>query len=285
MSAYRETKELNSLDVAENQAPLVLVFGGLDPSGAGLQADIETCLSLGCHALPIATGITVQNTRGLSRIIALKPADIIDQVRYLMAGIGHVASCKIGMLPDVEIAQAVAEALNLLPSETTVILDPVMSASAGGTLMTDGPVRVLPAVLLRISSLIKPNYQEARRLVGATDLDEIGRSLSGNGSKCRYALLTGTDEAANSNSRHYLYRDGAVFAEYRWPVHPGAYHGTGCTLATAIAAFCARGETMECAIGAAQSYTERTVRSAISIGGAQKIPNRLAGLVGDLRCQ
>ncbi len=267
-----------------SQLPLVLVFGGLDPSGAGLQADIETCSSLRCHALPITTGITIQNTRRLSRVVPTNPVDILDQVRFLIPDIGQVASCKIGMLPDFNVAQAVAKALESLPVHIPVILDPIILTSTGANLMSAHLVPRLQAMFAGRATLIKPNFGEARRLVNSVALDDIGKVLTGNDAKCRYALLTGADDAIAAQSRHFLYRDGLLFAEYKWQVLSGTYHGTGCTLSTAIAAFCARGYTLESAVGAAQCYTGRAVSAANSIGGAQQIPDRWSAGAGDFRC-
>ena len=269
---------------ALSQPPLVLVFGGLDPSGAGLQADIETCFSLGCHALPITTGITIQNTRSLSRVIPTSPIDILDQAKFLIPDIGQIASCKIGMLPSFDAARAVAEAIEVLPAHVPVILDPIILTSTGASLMAAHLASQLHALFSTRVTLIKPNFGEARRLVDALDLDDVGRRLTEAGAKCRYALLTGTDEALAGHARHFLYRDGALFADYCWPVRRGAYHGTGCTLSTAIAAFCARGQTLESAVGAAQCYTGRAVKVAKSIGGAQYIPDRRTAGAGDFRC-
>jgi hydroxymethylpyrimidine/phosphomethylpyrimidine kinase len=277
-------KGFESLQLASSQPPLVLLFGGLDPSGAGLQADIETCFSLGCHALPIATGITVQNTRSLSRVIPTNPIDILDQVKFLIADIGQIAACKIGMLPNFDAARAVAEAIEVLPPHIPVILDPIILTSTGASLMPPHLASQLHTLFSTRVTLIKPNFGEARRLVDALDLNKVGCRLTESGAKCRYALLTGTDEAIGSHARHFLFRDGALFANYRWPVLPGAYHGTGCTLSTAIAAFCARGQTLESAVGAAQCYTGRAVCAAKSIGGAQYIPDRRAAGAGDFRC-
>ncbi len=266
--------------IIENTArvPLILTIGGVDPSGAGLQADIETCLALGCHALPITTAITVQNTRGLRRIIALSREDIRDQANYLLDDVGPIAACKIGMLPSLDSALAVAEMLDRLPSTTPVIIDPVITTSTGGRLMDSALEEALETLIFPKVTLIKPNFSEARALTGQPELDRAGRLLSSSTAKCRYALLTGADQGASGSLRHLLYRDGELFSEYAWPLFMGQYHGTGCTLSSALAAFSAQGVTTERAVSLAQAYTWRAVRAAKSVGGAQAIPHRLADL-------
>lgn len=261
--------------------PLVLVFGGLDPSGAGLQADIETCFALGCHALPIATGLTIQSTRGLERVIPTAPADITAQMNVLLADVGPVAACKIGMLPSLEVALLLGELLACLPAEAPVILDPVMMASAGGTLMAPSLQARLPPELLARTTLIKPNLGEALRLTGAGTAAEAGARLCGEKPLPSHALITGGDAPMDGYVLHQLFRQGQWHAEFRSPHLTGHFHGTGCTLSSAIAARCALGAPLESAVGEALEFTANSVRQAYSIGGAQGIPERRAWLAGE----
>lgn len=254
--------------------PLVLVIGGLDPSGAGLQADIETCFALGCHALPVATGLTIQNTRGLARVIPTSGADLLGQLETLLADVGPVAACKIGMLPSVDAALAVGKIISNLPASVAVILDPVMMASAGGALMVPTLQDCLPQELLGRTTLIKPNLREARRLTGADSAEEAGRRLCGDAPLPAYALVTGGDAPESGQVRHLLFRKGRCCAEFSNAHIDGLFHGTGCTLSSAIAAGCARGIPLESAVGIALDYTWGSVRHAFPIGGAQEIPDR-----------
>jgi hydroxymethylpyrimidine/phosphomethylpyrimidine kinase len=254
--------------------PLVLVIGGLDPSGAGLQADIETCFALGCHALPVATGLTIQNTRGLARVIPASGADLLGQLEHLLADVGPVAACKIGMLPSADAALAIGKIVSNLPASAAVILDPVMTASAGGTLMLPSLQDCLPQELLARTTLIKPNLHEARRLTGAETAEEAGMRLCGEAPLPPYALVTGGDAPEKGQVRHLLYRRGRRCAEFSSPHINGLFHGTGCTLSSAIAAGCARGIPLESAVGMALEYTWGSVRHAFPIGGAQAIPDR-----------
>ncbi|MGE3389231.1 MAG: hydroxymethylpyrimidine/phosphomethylpyrimidine kinase [Gammaproteobacteria bacterium] len=256
------------------EQPKVLVLGGLDPSGAGLQADIETCLALGCHAMPIATAVTVQNTRGLANVVEIPADQVVTQIRHLVADVQAVAACKIGAVPSLEMAIALRDLLLNWENRPTVILDPVLGASAGGSLMTPDLVRVFSSVLLPLASLVKPNAIEAIEFAGEHEPLSAGARLS-TLTIGGYALLTGTDTSCDAQVTHHLFRNGSLFAEFTWPRLSGSYHGTGCTLTSAIAALTARGYGMESAVARALAYTYQTVRAAHSVGGAQLIPSRL----------
>jgi hydroxymethylpyrimidine/phosphomethylpyrimidine kinase len=252
--------------------PLVLVFGGLDPSGAGLQADIETCFSLGCHALPIATANTVQNTAELRRVEAISARFISEQARHLMADLGDIAACKIGLLPTSDVVEVVAEIIRELPNHVPVVLDPVDTASSGGRLVSPEVGVATRAFLLPLTTLIKPNAGEARMLTRSDDLHRAGIDLS---LLTRFgALVTGTDEASDDTVHHFLYCRGELHSHYRWPRVRGAFHGTGCTLTSEIAAHMAHGLTLQCAVAAGLCHTWRAVHDAYSIGAVQAIPNR-----------
>ncbi len=254
--------------------PLVIVIGGLDPSGAGLQADIETCAALGVHALPITTAVTIQNTARVVRIIPLAAKDVFEQLTHLTHDIATPAACKIGMLPNPTVIEAVGAALRALPPTVPIFLDPVMRASSGAAFTDEETLAALRRLLPQIM-LVKPNSAEAQRLAQLASLAAAAQFLAQSG--CRYALLSGTDDARDERARHVLYRDGIEYAAYAWPLLDGLYHGTGCTLTTAIAAFVALGCTMEAAVAAAQNYTWQTLVNAYSIGARQAIPARMFG--------
>ena len=252
----------------------MLVLGGLDPSGAGLQADIETCRALGCHALPIATAVTVQSTRGLARVVELPTAEVIAQVRHLLADIRTVAACKIGAVPSLETAIALRELLAGWENRPPVVLDPVIGASAGGSLMAPDLARNFVSVMLPVVTLVKPNTAEAIQLAGGLDPMRAGAFLS-TATDGGYALLTGSDGSEDARVTHHLFRNGRLFAEFTWPRLSGSYHGTGCTLTSAVAALVARGYGVETAVARGLVYTFHTVAAAYSIGGVQLIPSRL----------
>jgi hydroxymethylpyrimidine/phosphomethylpyrimidine kinase len=252
--------------------PLVLVFGGLDPSGAGLQADIETCFALGCHPLPIATSLTVQNTAEVRDVGLIDPGLVSAQVSHLLSDTSMISACKIGMLPTAAMVNAVATLVRPFVGIIPIILDPVFTASSGGYL-ADASVRdVLLERLLPLATLVKPNHAEARKLTGEGDIIRAGALIAQQARNC--VLLTGTDAGDPTHVHHYLFRPNVLHTEYRWPRFEGCFHGTGCTLTSAIASFAARGYTLDCAVGAALTYTWHAVQEAHSIGGKQAIPGR-----------
>jgi len=140
--------------------------------------------------------------------------------------------------------------------------------------MQASPQDCLPLELLARTTLIKPNLREARRLTGADTAEDAGARLSGDAPLPPYALVTGGDAPEKGQVRHLLYRKGQRCAEFSSPHVDGLFHGTGCTLSSAIAAGCARGIPLESAVGMALDYTWGGVRNAFPIGGAQAIPDR-----------
>lgn len=251
--------------------PVVIAISGSDPSGgAGIQADIEALASMGCHAAPIITALTVQNTQGASGYVATDAALIERQMRTVCADIA-VAAAKIGMVGSADVARAAARVLTD-HADIPVVLDPVLAAGGGGALADDASLSATLRELLPLATLVTPNTVEARRLVpAAATLDECALALLEGGAE--YVLLTGSheDTAQVINS---LYGDGRLLESWSWERLPGSYHGSGCTLAAAIAGLLAAGARPEEAVRQAQEYTWESLRQAYSVGTGQRIPNR-----------
>lgn len=254
--------------------PLVLVIGGHDPSGAGIQADIEACLALGCHAASVVTTLTAQNTRAVQDLAPVDPAFITAQAKAVLDDFRRFDACKVGLLGAVSAIEPLLSILERLPPGTPIIIDPVLAAGAGGELATADVAEAILGRLVPHATLLTPNMNEGRRLTGAHERDEIARRLGAAGA--RHVLLTGADEPTRI-VHNYLYRDGELATAYEWPRLPGRYHGSGCTLASSIAAYCAQGQELEHAVASGQSYTWRTLARAIDVGGAQRIPGRRPG--------
>lgn len=252
--------------------PVVLAVSGSDPSGgAGIQADIEALASMGCHTAPIITALTLQNTRGASGYRTTDPELLAQQMRLVCADL-PVAACKIGMTGDAGIVEAVCAVLGE-HAEVPVVLDPVLVAGGGGALADERTLDALLERLVPLATIVTPNSIEARRLApAARTLDECARQILARGAE--YVLITGTHEdtplVVNS-----LYGDGRLIESWPWERLPGSYHGSGCTLAAAIAGLLAYGATPEDAVRQAQEYTWEALRQAYSIGTGQRIPNRL----------
>ena len=253
--------------------PIVLSFAASDPTGgAGLQADLLTLASLGCHLLSVVTAISVQDTRGVDGLLALEPEWISRQARLVLADI-PVAAFKIGVLGSARIAEAVAAVLAEHP-RTPVVLDPVLASGRGDPLADGETVTMLRDALLPRTTVLTPNCLEARRLaLAAPDagLTECARTLLALGSK--YVLITGTHEPG-AQVVNTLYDSSGKLREDYWPRLAGEFHGSGCTLASAIAAFLARGLDVENAVQQAQAYTWKTLEAGFSPGRGQHLPNR-----------
>lgn len=255
-----------------HSVPIVLAISGLDPSGgAGIQADIEALASMGCHTAPIITALTVQNTRGANGYQPVDPELIARQIHTVCADL-PVAACKIGMIGSAEIAATVRAAL-ADHTELPIVLDPVLAAGAGGSLADERTRAALLERLLPLATIVTPNTVEARRLAPAAEtLDQCAHELLARGAE--FVLITGAHEdtplVINS-----LYGEGRLLEAWSWERLPGSYHGSGCTLAAAIAGLLAAGATPLDAVREAQEYTWETLRRGYSIGTGQRIPNRL----------
>jgi hydroxymethylpyrimidine/phosphomethylpyrimidine kinase len=253
--------------------PAVLAFSASDPTGgAGMQADLLTIASLGCHPLSVLTALTAQDTRGVDALIAVEPAWITRQARTVLDDI-PVAAFKLGVLGSARNAEAVAAILAAHP-RVPVVLDPVLASGRGDALSDSETVQVLRSALLPLATVLTPNSLEARRLALAeptSGLADCARALTGLG--CKYVLVTGTHEPG-AQIVNTLYGAGGALREDRWPRLAGEYHGSGCTLAAAIAAFLARGLAMEDAVKQAQAYTWKTLQTGFQPGRGQRLPNR-----------
>jgi hydroxymethylpyrimidine/phosphomethylpyrimidine kinase len=258
--------------------PIVLTFAAADPSGgAGLQADILTLSSMGCHALSVVTAVTVQDTVGVEDVLPLDAEWVADQARCVLEDM-PVTVFKIGLLGSVEIIAAIAEVVSDYP-EVPLVLDPVLISGRGDELATDEMVAALRELLIPQTTLITPNSLEARRLAiedgddsDDVPLEECARRILTLG--CEYVLITGTHENT-AQVVNVLYSEQGVVRSDSWERLAGAYHGSGCTLASAIAATVANGLPISEAVRDAQEYTWQTLSSGYRPGMGQHIPDRL----------
>ncbi len=250
--------------------PVVLCIAGHDPvGGAGIQADIETLASLGCHAATAISCLTVQDTLDVSRVAPVALGLLSAQIQAIRDDL-PVAAVKIGLLGDPKIA-AVAMA-GLTGIGVPLVLDPVLAAGGGRDFSGGGLPRAIAALLPQVS-LLTPNRAEARRLTGAQDADAAAQALLDAG--CGAVLLTGADEATGDQVVNRLFRPGQPPQDYAWPRLPERYHGSGCTLASACAARLALGEDLMTAVQLAQEYTWQSLRHAHHPGRGQALPRRV----------
>jgi hydroxymethylpyrimidine/phosphomethylpyrimidine kinase len=267
---------------AKPSPPIVLSFAASDPTGgAGLQADILTLASLGCHPLSVVTAITVQDTAGVEGVLPIDAEWVADQARALLEDM-PVAAFKLGMLGSVEIIAAIAEVISDYP-DIPVVLDPVLASGRGDQFADEEMIEAMIGLLLPQTTLLTPNSLEARRLAqqlgevnGDARLDhglaECAHLLINAG--CEYVLVTGTHEAG-LQVVNTLYGSHGTVRTDRWDRLPGSYHGSGCTLASAIAAHFASGVDVGEAVMGAQEFTWRTLAAGFRPGMGQFIPDRL----------
>lgn len=252
--------------------PVVLVFAGLDPTGgAGLSADIEAIISQGCHAAPIATALTVQDTRDVIRVGQVDALLVVEQARALLEDV-PVAAIKLGMLGSATMVEAVHTILRDYPY-IPVVLDPVLRAGGGTELADEELIEAMRELLIPQTTIFTPNSEEARRLApDADNLHACALSLLEQGSE--YVLITGTHEPT-PEVENLLFGGHRLLETFSWPRLPESYHGSGCTLASAIAGLLAQGHEPMAAIHQAQDYTWQSLEQAFRLGRGQMIPNRL----------
>ena len=263
-------------DMPSSIPPIVLTFAATDPTGgAGIQADILTLSSMGCHALSVVTAITVQDTAGVEEVMALDSDWVTDQARLVLEDMA-VAAFKIGLMGSIENVAAIAEIVSDYP-DIPLILDPVLASGRGDELATEDMISAIRELLFPQVTLLTPNSMEARKLAFDDDDEEepdlatcAGRLLEAG---CEFVLITGTHENT-SQVINTLYGDDGVLRSDAWERLPGSYHGSGCTLASAIAATLANGLELPEAVREAQEYTWQSLQAGFRPGMGQHIPDR-----------
>ncbi len=247
-----------------------LTIAGSDSGGgAGIQADLKTASALGCYGMSVITALTAQNTKGVTAIHAVPPEFVEAQIEAVFDDMG-VDAVKIGMLFSPQIIEIVARRLKRHGAKN-IVLDPVMVAQSGDSLITDEAVAALKDHLLPMARIVKPNIPEASRLLGRKfdppmDLERAAREIASYG--CESVLVTG-GHAKTSESNDVLYigpEDRMVlFKEKR--VATNNNHGTGCTLSSAIAGYLAKNYSIEDSVREAKAY----ITKALQVGADYRL--------------
>lgn len=249
--------------------PNVLVIAGHDPSGgAGIQADIEAIHSLGGFAATLITGLTVQNSQNVYSFETVSLSMLEQQAKALLDD-ATFSAVKIGMTASPAIVDFIKQLLKQLP-QVPVVLDPVLAAEAGGGLATESLNSILLTELAPLSAVITPNFPEAQLLAGKKNLDECGEFLFEQTQTP--TLITGTHR--NTDEVENVLFSSTGKQSWTWQRLPDTYHGSGCTLSSAIACYLAHGESLESAIELAQEYVHSALRRAWRSGKGQLIPER-----------
>lgn len=245
--------------------PNVLSIAGSDPSGgAGIQADLKTFAALGVYGMAAITAMTAQNTQGVRGFIAVPPVFLKDQLDAIFEDI-DVAAVKIGMLANVEIIEEVAVALERYKPRH-IVLDPVMVATSGDSLISAEAVDAMKARLIPMASVLTPNVPEAEKLLrkSVLDMEAAAQGLLTLGSRAVY-LKGGHLKGAATDVLAY---DGVVKVFDSPRIETKNTHGTGCTLSSAMASYLACGFSLEDAAAAAKIYITAAITHAdeLSVG-------------------
>jgi hydroxymethylpyrimidine/phosphomethylpyrimidine kinase len=253
----------------ESTKPRVLVVAGSDSGGgAGIQADIKTITMLGGFAMTAVTALTAQNTLGVEDVFPVDPSFVAAQMRAVLTDIGADA-IKTGMLGSARVIEKVAGMYESLASGVPLIIDPVMVAKGGARLLDKGAHDALVLRLLPLASLLTPNLPEAEVLTGlrinsVRDMERAADALLGLGPSA--VLMKGGHLEGDTITDILRTADGA---EHRFEgprIRSRNTHGTGCTLASAIAAGVAEGLTLQGAVERARDFVIQGILKAPGLG-------------------
>lgn len=245
------------------KTPIALTIAGSDSSGgAGIQADLKTFTAFAVYGASVITALTAQNTRGVQGVSAVAPDFVAAQIASVLDDL-DVGAVKSGMLANREIIAVVAAALGRRP-DIPLVVDPVMVATSGDSLLQPDAVQAFKALLFPRAALITPNLPEAARLLGkpvAKTEAEAREHLQALGTLGAKAVLLKGGHGTGDEAVDLLLADGRIrrFASPR--IDTWNTHGTGCTLSAAIAALLAQGSDMETAVERAKTYVHRAIEA------------------------
>lgn len=249
----------------------ILALSGHDPTGAaGLQADVETAAAFGVAICALPSALTVQSAADCQQVEPVC-ADFLGRAADELCAGFEFQALKFGLLPEegtVRLAARLADQLSAIP----VVADPVLIAG-GGTAMARAPECILRELAPRVT-LMTPNMAELKLLTGEKTPERGMARLHEAG--CRWVLMTATDETARRRQteiRHLLSGPDQV-TEYCVPLLPGRHRGSGCTLATAIAALLAQGEAVPAAVQQAMDYCLQSLEQASEVSAGIHYPLR-----------
>ncbi|MGN6680870.1 MAG: bifunctional hydroxymethylpyrimidine kinase/phosphomethylpyrimidine kinase [Streptosporangiaceae bacterium] len=245
--------------------PRVLAIAGSDSGGgAGIQADLKTMLALGVHGMTVICAVTAQNSLGVQGYWELPAEAIRAQLDSVLGDIGAQA-IKTGMLASAEIVRTVAERLSDV--DGPFVIDPVAVSKHGDPLLSDGTLEALTSELLPLATVVTPNLLEAQLLTGTTitdekDMLEAARQLASRGP--RWVLVKGGHLPGNPVD--LLFGDGRVIRFPGQRINSRHTHGTGCTLASAIASHLAMGADVPSAVESAREYITGAIDGGFPLG-------------------
>ncbi len=252
------------------QTPVVMTFANHDPSGSsGIQADIETCSSLGCHCTAVITALCAKDTHDLKDMITIDTTMLIEQSRAILEDM-PVRAIKIGFLGSVDNAEAVHTILRDYP-DIPVVLDPVthLVEQPGNN---DALMNALQSLLLSSATIVTPDLVEAYDLAPQADtLDACAMEILESG--CQHILVTGSKRSQN-NIENNFYDAQGLRKRFQYPRLKFFSHGCGSTLSTSITAYLAHGLRLQDAVEQGQNFTWNALSACRRLGMGRRIPNR-----------
>ena len=271
-SAYYSTNDsfkMTDMNHPSIQKPVVLVLAGHDPSGgAGIQADIEALAAHGCIATSIITSLTAQNTQSFSYHLPQAMEDFVTQAKLVFEDI-KIDACKIGAIGSPDFIQAIHEMIADKPFP--VVLDPVLHSTTGHDFADEEMCALLCELILPLAIVITPNRDEAMQLTGELNPQAAAERLLEMG--CKNILISDVEDS-ETKVINCLYQEGGQYQTFTWERLPGSFHGSGCTLASAITANLAKEIELISAIEQAQEFTWHSLKHGLQLGTGQMHPNR-----------
>lgn len=251
--------------------PVILSLSGHDPTGAaGVQADIESVHGNGGRCISVITALTAQNTMRFDEILPQDPINFRNQVELLTADI-PINACKVGLVGSPGLVNVIAD-LSATMTNIPWVVDPVLQSGTGTALANADIIEGLLTRLFPRTTVMTPNLVEARKLTGLVDVEDAAGLLLDTG--CQNVLVT--DTRPNTGTVvNILYSLDDRPRMMEWDRLPGTYHGSGCTLSSAIAAWLAQGMDVRTAAEKAQTFTWRALKRGLKIGRGQIHPQRL----------
>ena len=257
------SKDEPQLAAAKTYSRVLTIAGSDSGGGAGIQADLKTFAALGCYGMTAITALTAQNTQGVTAIHPVPPDFAAEQLDAVFSDIGTDA-VKIGMLFSPELIQTVADRLSQHKAGN-IVLDPVMVAQSGDKLLQDDAIEAIKTYLMPLADIVTPNLPEAEVLLGKSlsDQDSLkpaAKELSRLGS-CSVLIKGGHGKTPTSTDILYL-ADKDHWIELTGDrITTQNNHGTGCTLSSAIAAYLAKGNSIEAAVRDAKTYISEAIQT------------------------
>jgi hydroxymethylpyrimidine/phosphomethylpyrimidine kinase len=251
--------------MAQQTPPRVLTVAGSDSGGgAGIQADLKTMLALGVHGMSVIAAVTAQNSLGVQGYWELPPEAVRAQLDSVLSDIG-VQAVKTGMLASAALVEAVADVL--ADVDAPVVVDPVGVSKHGDSLLAGDAVSAMRTALLPVATVVTPNLPEVEQLTGVKVVDERGLREAAEAVKAlgpRWVLVKGGHLPGDPVD---LLFDGAEEHRFRAPRHDNRHtHGTGCTLASAIASYLALGDDVPGAVAKAKEYVTGAIERGFPLG-------------------